>query len=108
VAWFRAMGVVQVAYHEATVLGREDDHPAQALDRGVAKNTPQRAVASSVRAGVAEPVQERDAQGRFRAGRFRLHVTDLLATAPALRPPLPRPRATRRAAPTQRSLPTPS
>jgi conjugative relaxase-like TrwC/TraI family protein len=32
VAWFRAMGVDQVAYHEATVLGREDDHPGQALD----------------------------------------------------------------------------
>jgi conjugative relaxase-like TrwC/TraI family protein len=32
VAWFRAMGVEQVAYHEATVLGREDDHPGQALD----------------------------------------------------------------------------
>jgi hypothetical protein len=26
------MGVEQVAYHEATVLGREDDHPGQALD----------------------------------------------------------------------------
>jgi conjugative relaxase-like TrwC/TraI family protein len=32
VAWFRAMGVEQVAYHEATVVGREDDHPGQALD----------------------------------------------------------------------------
>ena len=31
-AWFRAMGVEQVAYHEATVVGREDDHPGQALD----------------------------------------------------------------------------
>jgi hypothetical protein len=31
-AWFRRMGVDQVAYHEATVLGREDDHPGQALD----------------------------------------------------------------------------
>ena len=31
-AWFRRMGVEQVAYHEATVLGREDDHPGQALD----------------------------------------------------------------------------
>jgi conjugative relaxase-like TrwC/TraI family protein len=32
VAWFAVMGVEQVAYHEATVLGREDDHPGQALD----------------------------------------------------------------------------
>ena len=31
-AWFRRMGVEQVAYHEATVVGREDDHPGQALD----------------------------------------------------------------------------
>jgi conjugative relaxase-like TrwC/TraI family protein len=32
VAWFRRMGVEQVAYHEATVLGREDDHAGQAVD----------------------------------------------------------------------------
>jgi conjugative relaxase-like TrwC/TraI family protein len=32
VAWFRRMGVEQVAYHEATVVGRQDDHPGQALD----------------------------------------------------------------------------
>jgi conjugative relaxase-like TrwC/TraI family protein len=32
VAWFRRMGVDQVAYHEATVVGRGDDHPGQALD----------------------------------------------------------------------------
>ena len=31
-AWFAVMGVEQVAYHEATVLGLEDDHPGQALD----------------------------------------------------------------------------
>jgi conjugative relaxase-like TrwC/TraI family protein len=32
VAWFWTMGANEVAYHEATVLGREDDHPGQALD----------------------------------------------------------------------------
>ena len=31
-AWFRRWASTQVAYHEATVLGREDDHPGQALD----------------------------------------------------------------------------
>jgi conjugative relaxase-like TrwC/TraI family protein len=31
-AWFRRMGVDEVAYHEATVLGRDDDHPGRALD----------------------------------------------------------------------------
>jgi conjugative relaxase-like TrwC/TraI family protein len=32
VAWFRPMGVEAVAYHEATVVGRADDHEGQALD----------------------------------------------------------------------------
>jgi conjugative relaxase-like TrwC/TraI family protein len=31
-AWFRRMGLDEVAYHEATVLGRDDDHPGRALD----------------------------------------------------------------------------
>ena len=79
-----------------------------AADLGVAKNTAQRATASLVRAGVAEPVQERDAQGRFRPGRYRLNLTDLLADAPTPTPRRPRPRAARRAAPTQLSLLTPS
>lgn len=30
-AWFRPMGAAEVAYHEATVLGREDDHAGRAL-----------------------------------------------------------------------------
>ena len=42
-AWFAVMGVEQVAYHEATVLGREDDHPGQALDYyGSRGETPRR------------------------------------------------------------------
>jgi hypothetical protein len=32
VAWFAVMGAESVAYHESTVLGREDDHPGRALD----------------------------------------------------------------------------
>src|SRR5690606_30298062 len=31
-AWFRRMGVDEVAYHEATIVSRADDHPGQALD----------------------------------------------------------------------------
>jgi conjugative relaxase-like TrwC/TraI family protein len=31
-AWFRQMGVDEVAYHQATVLGRDDDHPGRTLD----------------------------------------------------------------------------
>lgn len=30
-AWFRPMGSDEVAYHQATVVGREDDHPGAAL-----------------------------------------------------------------------------
>jgi DNA-binding transcriptional MocR family regulator len=80
-----------------------------AADLGVAKNTAQRAVALLVRAGVAEAVQGRDARGRFRSGRYRLDVTDLLAAAPTpTPPPRPRPRTRRRVAPAQLSLLTPS
>lgn len=31
-AWFRPMGANEVAYHQATVVGRADDHPGAALD----------------------------------------------------------------------------
>jgi DNA-binding IclR family transcriptional regulator len=50
-----------------------------ASDLGVAKNTAHRALARLVRTGVAEPVQDRDAAGRFRPGRYRLHVDELHA-----------------------------
>jgi hypothetical protein len=30
-AWFRPMGINEVAYHQATVVGRGDDHPGAAL-----------------------------------------------------------------------------
>ncbi len=83
---------------------------AIAADVGVAKNTAQRAIAHLVNAGLAEPVQERDARGRFCPGRYSLHLTDLLAAAPSPthQPRRPRPRAPRRAGPTQLSLLTPS
>jgi DNA-binding transcriptional MocR family regulator len=50
-----------------------------AVDLGVAKNTAHRALAGLVRSGLAEPVQDRDAAGRFRPGRYRLHVDEPLA-----------------------------
>lgn len=62
-----------------------------AADLGVAKNTAHRAVAALVRAGLVEPIQERDAHGRFRAGRYRLLLTDLVAS-----PATPAPSRTRR------------
>jgi hypothetical protein len=48
-------------------------------DLGVAKNTAHRALAALARTGVAEPVQDRDTVGRFRPGRYRLHIDELLA-----------------------------
>lgn len=50
-----------------------------AADLGVAKNTAHRAVAALARAGLIKPIQERDAQGRFRPGRYRLLLGDLVA-----------------------------
>jgi hypothetical protein len=73
-----------------------------AVDLGVAKNTAHRAVARLVAAGLVEPVQERAQDGRFRHGRYRLHVTGV----GVLPPPRPaRPRVARpTAAPEQLSL----
>jgi DNA-binding MarR family transcriptional regulator len=80
---------------------------AIAADLGVAKNTAHRAIARLVRAGVADPVQERDPRGRFRPGRYRLNLTDL-SVAPTLTPRSPRPRSRPRVAPAQLSLLEPS
>lgn len=44
---------------------------------GVAKNTAHRALGTLVRAGLVEPIQARDAGGRFAAGRYRLRLGDL-------------------------------
>jgi DNA-binding IclR family transcriptional regulator len=84
-----------------------------AADLGVAKNTAHRAVAALVRAGVVESIPERDAAGWFRTGRYRLHVADLLTAAADTTPTPPTPRlerrrGTRRTAPAQLSLLTPS
>lgn len=110
----RSLGPVAWCVLEC-LLDRSDDGRtstasvrAIAADLGVAKNTAQRAIASLVRAGVAEPVQDRDASGRFRPGRYRLHIGGVLTTAATPTPSRPRHRATRRAAPTQLSLLTPS
>jgi DNA-binding IclR family transcriptional regulator len=46
---------------------------------GVAKNTAHRALAALTGAGLIEGVQARDPGGRFRAGSYRLQVSDLFA-----------------------------
>lgn len=74
-----------------------------AADLGVAKNTAHRALAALVRAGIAEAVQERATDGRFRPGGYRLHLGVLLpsnTTCPTRR----RSSATTAAAPAQLSL----
>lgn len=77
---------------------------AVAADLGVAKNTAHRALASLARAGLVEPVQARDTDGRFRPGRYVLHLGDLLATASTSPTPRTRHRAATAPDPAQLTL----
>lgn len=56
-----------------------------AVELGVAKNTAHRALVALVRAGIAESVQDRSTDGRFRPGGYRLHLGDLVASPTARR-----------------------
>lgn len=56
-----------------------------AVELGVAKNTAHRALSALVRAGIAEAVQHRSIDGRFRPGGYRLHLGDLAASPTARR-----------------------
>jgi hypothetical protein len=77
VAWFRAMGVDHVAYHEATVVGREDDHPGQALDYyGSRGETPLRwGGAGATRLGLQGEVTPDGYRLAFGPGGFRDPLT---------------------------------
>jgi conjugative relaxase-like TrwC/TraI family protein len=77
VAWFRAMGVDQVAYHEATVVGRENDHPGQALDyHGSRGETPLRwGGAGAARLGLGGEVRTDGYRLAFGPGGFRDPLT---------------------------------
>jgi conjugative relaxase-like TrwC/TraI family protein len=77
VAWFRTMGVEQVAYHEATVLHREDDHPGQALDYyGSRGETPLRwGGAGATRLGLEGEVTRDAYRMAFGPGGFRDPLT---------------------------------
>jgi len=60
-----------------------------AADLGVAKNTAHRAIVALVRAGLVEVDQRRDDHGRFRPGRYLLHLhepTPATVTRPPRRP----------------------
>jgi conjugative relaxase-like TrwC/TraI family protein len=76
-AWFRAMGVTEVAYHEATVLGREDDHPGRALAYyGSRGETPLRwGGAGAASFGLAGEVTPEAYEAAFGPGGFRLPGT---------------------------------
>ncbi len=56
-----------------------------AMDLGVAKNTAHSALVALVRAGIAEAVQDRASDGRFRPGGYRLHLGGLVASPSARR-----------------------
>ena len=89
----RALGPMPRCALEALLERSTDGHTAAAsvrsiaADLGMAKNTAHRAGAALVRAGVIEPVPERDAAGRFRPA-------VIASTSPTSS--LPRPRTRRR------------
>jgi conjugative relaxase-like TrwC/TraI family protein len=78
VAWFRPMGAEEVAYHEATVLSRGDDHPGAALAYyGSRGETPLRwGGAGSVRLGLSGAVTSDAYDAVFGPGALRNPATD--------------------------------
>jgi conjugative relaxase-like TrwC/TraI family protein len=77
VAWFRRMGLDEVAYHQATVLSREDDHPGRALDYyGSRGETPLRwGGDGAARLGLADEVTPEAYDAAFGPGGFRHPAT---------------------------------
>lgn len=71
-AWFRRMGVDEIAYHQATVVGRGDDHPGQALDYyGSRGETPLRwGGAGAARLGLTGEVTPAGYEAAFGPGGF--------------------------------------
>ena len=76
-AWFRAMGADEVAYHEATVLGRADDHEGAALAYyGSRGETPLRwAGTGAARLGLSGEVTPAAYEAAFGPGGFRVPST---------------------------------
>jgi len=77
-AWFRRMGVDEVAYHQATVVGRGDDHAGQALDYyGTRGETPLRwGGAGAARLGLVGEVTPEAYDAAFGPGGFRDPLLD--------------------------------
>jgi conjugative relaxase-like TrwC/TraI family protein len=76
-AWFRAMGADEVAYHEATVVGRADDHEGAALAYyGSRGETPLRwDGAGAARLGLSGEVTPAAYEAAFGPGGFRVPST---------------------------------
>lgn len=72
-AWFRPMGAEEVAYHQATVVGRDDDHPGAALAYyGSRGETPLRwGGAGAARLGLVGEVTPDGYEAAFGVGGFR-------------------------------------
>jgi conjugative relaxase-like TrwC/TraI family protein len=72
-AWFRPMGADEVAYHQATVVGRADDHPGAALDYyGSRGETPLRwGGAGAARMGLGGEVTPEAYEAAYGPGGFR-------------------------------------
>lgn len=72
-AWFRPMGAAEVAYHQATVVGREDDHPGRALAYyGSRCEAPLRwGGAGAARLGLVGEVTPEGYEAAFGTGGFR-------------------------------------
>ncbi len=77
VAWFRPMGADEVAYHQATVVGRGDDRPGAALAYyGSRGETPLRwAGSGAARLGITGEVTPDAYYAAFGVGGFRHPVT---------------------------------
>src|SRR5688500_2316268 len=76
-AWFRPMGADEVAYHQATVVGRADDHHGAALDYyGSRGETPLRwGGAGAARLGLHGEVTADAYEAAYGRGGFRDPVT---------------------------------
>lgn len=89
----RTLGPVAWCALECLVERSDDGRTVEASVRlvaaelGVAKNTAHRALRALAHAGLVAAEQQRTDDGRFRSGRYRLHLDALLDRAPQPAPP---------------------
>ncbi|MGH9243838.1 MAG: helix-turn-helix domain-containing protein [Acidimicrobiales bacterium] len=98
----RTLGPVAWCALECLVERSDDGRTVEATvrlvaaDLGVAKNTAHRALRALTHAGLVEAEQQRTEDGRFRSGRYRLHLDGLLDRAPPTGTASPTPACTGR------------